>query len=235
MPRPRTSASAQTTTVISSFGELFDALQAYRGGRWVFRGVSDPAYLLIPKVGRVPGLAKEEKRIFAAFCRELPAFIADAPRDDWELMALAQHHGLPTRLLDWTENPLVAAYFACNQDHDRDGVIFAMDNRNIVKAGSGGPFAVESMMRYRPRHITRRIQAQRGLFTVHPDPGSPLEIGRKRGIVIHRLVIAQAYKSYLIWDLTRFGINRSSLFPDLDGLAGHINWMFSAYDPAKAP
>jgi len=101
---------------IGSFAELYDVLQEFRGGRWVFRGVHDPAFQLVPKVGRrrVEGVEKLEgigKRIFDMFLRELPGYASALPNDQWELLALGQHHGLPTRLLDWTENPLVAAFF----------------------------------------------------------------------------------------------------------------------------
>jgi hypothetical protein len=220
---------------ILSFVQLSEALETFRSARWVFRGVCAPEHILVPKVGRIKGLAREEKRIFALFKREAPAFVPEVPSDDWELMALAQHHGLPTHLLDWTENPLVAAYFASDKNYDCDGVIYVMDNRNVVKEGHRSPFEIDTIMRYRPRHITRRIQAQRGLFTIHPDPETPLEVGTRSNIEIQRLVIDKAYKRDLIWDLARFAINRASLFPDLDGLAYHINWMYSMYDPAKAP
>jgi FRG domain-containing protein len=152
-------AIADMTDRISSFSQLSEALQPFRGGHWVFRGVSDPAHDLLPKVGRAKQLALHEKRIFAAFKREAPALTTSTPGDNWQLMALAQHHGLPTRLLDWTENPLVAAYFASDQSYDRDGVLYAMDNRHVVKEGVASPFEVKAVMRYRPRHITRRIQA----------------------------------------------------------------------------
>ena len=220
---------------VSNFIQLYEVLQPFRGGRWVFRGVHDPEHALVPKVGRIKTLAREEKRIFEYFRRESPAFTSEIPDDDWELLALAQHHGLPTRLLDWTENPLVAAYFASDSKYDREGVIYAMDNRRAVKSSERSPFEISSIMRYRPRHITRRIHAQQGVFTVHPDPRTPLDVGKKNEISVHRIVISKEYKSYLVWDLTNFGIQRAALFPDLDGLASHINWMFSTYDSAKAP
>lgn len=219
---------------IASFGALYDALQPFRGGRWVFRGVHDPDFRLIPKVGR--GLAAAvESRIYEMFVRELPGFLTAAPTDSWELLAIGQHHGLPTRLLDWTENPLVAAFFACDRHYDRPGVIYAMNNLHVVKNADLTPFKVTKVVRYRPRHITPRIRAQQGLFTVHPEPATPQPEGRHGGVEVRRLEISVAYKEQLLWDLARFGVHRAVLFPDVDGLAGHINWVFQSYDPAKAP
>ncbi|WP_372753275.1 FRG domain-containing protein [Labilibaculum sp.] len=56
-------------------------------------------------------------------------------KSDWEWLALAQHHGLPTRLLDWTYSPYVALHFATAEidQHDKDGVIWALNYENLRK------------------------------------------------------------------------------------------------------
>jgi len=169
------------------------------------------------------------------FLRELPGYTSNLPAEEWELLALGQHHGLPTRLLDWTENPLVAAFFACDGAYDREGVIYAMRNPYVVKGFTVGPFEITEVMRYRPRHISARIRAQQGPFSVHPNPATPLQIGKAAGIDVQEIRIATGYKEQLIWDLARFGVHRAMLFPDIDRLAGHIRWMYETFESSKAP
>jgi hypothetical protein len=219
--------------VVSSFHDLYDIAQLYRKGRWVFRGVDCASYKLIPKIGRTGIEPEHERRIFDHFVREATAYVGTVPSSDWELLALAQHHGLPTRLLDWTENPLVAAYFACQENESEDGAIYMLQTSYVVRDYSTSPFAIDQLSRYRPHHITKRIVAQRGLFTLHPDPKQALELLNKGPIKIHRAIVYKKLKKKLLFNLSRFGINRSSLFPDLDGLAAHIMWMYSNDDPSE--
>src|ERR1700722_6840868 len=82
----------------------------------LYRGVTDAAYELIPKIGRDKVLDSEsvlqcEQAVFAEFKRAASPFLTPQPQNDLEWLFLCQHHGLPTRLLDWTTNPLVALYF----------------------------------------------------------------------------------------------------------------------------
>lgn len=86
--------------------------------RWIFRGVPQSDYELIPKVGRPrsqrrPYSLDDERKALERFRRAARPHLNFDPSDNWlAWMSVAQHHGLPTRLLDWTESPFVALYFA---------------------------------------------------------------------------------------------------------------------------
>src|ERR1700686_3047090 len=93
----------------------------------LFRGQpqDDP---LLPKIGRgscKPGLLDQEQRLFAEFRRRSAAYLDATNRDDWDMLAIAQHHGMATRLLDWTDNPLVALWFAVREGSQQsDSVVW---------------------------------------------------------------------------------------------------------------
>lgn len=210
---------------ITSFSQYHDVIDSYSDISVVYRGVRSLEFALAPKIGRYKKLhssnrLKEEKEILKLFKDQALPYLSFAPEDDWEWLALAQHHGLPTRLMDWTRNPLVAAYFAVEEQNAGDSVVYAYRSAKRIGSLRGDPFGVSAVERFIPRHVTPRITAQAGLFTIHPDPVSAFESKS-----IDRLVIAASYRKRLKHTLFRYGIHRASLFPGLDGLSKHIEWM----------
>lgn len=146
---------------------------------FIYRGQREDKPLR-PRLGRlVPkGRRKKiERLMFDEFKRTSIALTDLQPESDWDFLAIAQHHNLPTRLLDWTHSALAALWFAVEKEPAEDSgkkkldaVVWMLKTRveDYVDEGyRGSPFGKGATGIYRPRVITRRIAAQGGLFTVH--------------------------------------------------------------------
>lgn len=210
-------------------------------GRWVFRGHSKSSYELIPSVGRGMHTSRDrlkyEESLFDIFRREARAYLNPAPSTEWEWLSLAQHHGLPTRLLDWTHNLLVAVYFGVEADSTVDGEFFAL--RTITQASErireGSPFSIQRPVKFYPNVVTARIRAQEGLFIVCSELETPLDQGLRDDWEIERLRIPARAKESLQYELFRLGVHASSLFPDVEGLAARLKWQHAVSPPDAAP
>ncbi|WP_165699281.1 FRG domain-containing protein [Hymenobacter jejuensis] len=204
----------------------------------MFRGVADPDYLLVPSAGRRPVEHREqEKETLHAFKLRTVSKIVHQPASDWEWLAVAQHHGLPTRLLDWTTSPLVAAYFATQPQLNGSGQLQPCCTRGgaiyvahfceyLDPAEEPDPFVYGEHGFFFPPHLAPRITGQGGLFSIQPDPSQPFEVGFEdedgSQLYISKLVFSQDTATQIQQQLFRLGIRQDMLFPDLDGIATSI-------------
>ena len=83
-----------------------------------------------------------------------------------------------------------------------------------------GPFAVTEVRKFIPAHVSERIIAQSGLFTVHPSPTVAMDSD-----TLEKIVIVQDFRKAMKDVLFKYGVHRAALFPGLDGLADHISWL----------
>jgi hypothetical protein len=228
-------------------------------GQVLYRGQAKAEWDLKPGIGRhlktykAHALDKEkllldEWRMVQDFRRQAGAYLGQMPDEGWEAWVLAQHHGIPTRLLDWTHSPLAALYFAVerpSKDNDNDDsavwllymptrfipppdVHVPKEWKNKVDPSDTArphPLDVEEVRGYMPGHEVPRVWAQLGVFTVHPDPTEPLQAtnlpDRAR---LYKVVVKNHARAQIKVTLANYGIFRQTLFPDLDGLAESIRW-----------
>lgn len=135
-----------TEVVVRSLGDLIDKVTPTepdpRTGRrrdsGVYRGDRDVTWPLLTSLDKLGGAspphskAALEEHILRNFIRYSRPYFAQPPENDWEVLVAAQHHGLPTRLLDWTYSPLVAAHFATvDDDRNSDRVVWRLDWKSV--------------------------------------------------------------------------------------------------------
>lgn len=122
---------------IRSVSEMLQSVELRQRNRRIpvwYRGGTNKRHKLVPSLARKPFGLQHEQALINAFKQNAVQFVtADRPTSQWEWLFLARHHYVPTRLLDWTESPLMGLYFSVTpvdgvpKSHDdRDGVLWSL-------------------------------------------------------------------------------------------------------------
>jgi hypothetical protein len=211
---------------------------------WAFRGHANADYPLTSTLTRVlverrikPRLwRRQEERILRIFKRKAHHFLERTPAEDeeFEWFALMQHHGSPTRLLDFTWSPYVAAFFALeatlpSEVHGpMDAAVWAIDPNapgfiSFAKSLLGTMENKQRVLVGEPRLMNRRLTAQSGTFAVHWRLDTPVdELLRQqhaRNVITKFILPRTEVRDTGLRELYRMNISYATLFPGLDGLA----------------
>ena len=137
------------------------------------RGVPKSEYGLIPFLFRhkvKTDIDVREENMMWLFKSHAKGYLANYPESDLEWLTIAQHHGLPTRLLDWTLSPLVAIFFAVLKHKNYDGAVYVYDIKRFKEESEICLKSLDEIVAFFPPHATKRVTAQSGMFTVYPSP-----------------------------------------------------------------
>jgi hypothetical protein len=259
-PRKRSRLRTERIRAWPEFLQSVEGARALRG--WAFRGQRDARWPLLSALSRhirLAGIAetawpRQEQRIRRIFERKSHHYLDHPPGDDeLEWLALMQHHGAPTRLLDFTWSPYVAAYFAL-EHATGDAAVWALNlpllwaihrEREIdgVRVEDADP---RDRARYEafylpnerafvwqgdPFRMPRRVIAQSGTFLVPGKLGVGLDAilaGYPRGdeLLVQWVFDTEKVRRDAMASLYSMNVTAATLYPGLDGLARSLAYEF---------
>jgi hypothetical protein len=207
-----------------------------------YRGQSRRDWKLSPSFLRWNN-APSEMNLIKKFKQSATMLLNPRPVSAFDWLFIMQHHGVPTRLLDWTESPLVAAFFAVDANENNDGVIWVLLPVELNKKSRIKPdysydipsFEDEVMQTYSPESLAGettsqlypiaaiaprnnpRMQSQLSVFTISHRDKTPIEeIEDKQHM--WRYIIPKKNKKHFRDELKLLGISKFQLFPELPSI-----------------
>lgn len=211
-----------------------------------FRGQGSTTWDLMPSLGRKNYPPETESLLYHDFLINAGALIP-SNSSPWDILFAMRHHGIPTRLLDWSETFSVALYFAV-KDFSGQAAIWVLDAAELntqscqrdsilhpetdIKHNYYDYFIARSesfigqAVAIRPTKTYLRVSVQKSVFTIHQDLSQSMVTlfpGSISKITLPKSALSEAQKF-----LRLAGINEYSLFPDLDGLS---RWLNQVHEP----
>ncbi|PWU09870.1 MAG: FRG domain-containing protein [Terriglobia bacterium] len=263
MPARKRSGRTYCTVRLESWDDFLKIITSAPYSNWAFRGERDERWPLYSSLSRYlqnfavarQAWPDQENRILRIFKRKAHQFLDKPPEpdDDFQWLALMQHHGAPTRLIDFTWSPYVAAFFALERTV-ADGVVWAMNPARIDSSrapqrvrmdprvdGNFRRYFLKGNRRFiwmgEPHTMNSRLIAQSGTFAVPGVLDVPVEeivSPEDPNNVLAKLVLANSVRDVGMRELYRMNITHATLFPDLDGLAKSLAYELEfhwAFDP----
>jgi len=218
-----------------------------------YRGHANSSWDLLPYIQRNYSYLKPELEYLRQFKQHATLLANPKPSNSVEWLFLMRHYGVPTRLLDWTESPLTAAYFAVNNDKEEesDGLIWILrpvkmnqnigsqEKRKTLPSFDEDVLLMEDFKPPDEEHEpsknadpiaflatrnSQRMQAQLSVFTINAEKSTKInEVGKKDHS--WKYIISHDVKNQIKEELKLIGINRFQLFPELE----NINKKFEEY------
>ncbi len=239
--------------LIHSVGELIEILKTHVGdfeGPVWFRGQANSEWSLEPRLMRLNPVLPETY-FLNRFKQDASIILPRRPDTEFEWLFLMQHYGIPTRLLDWSESPLTALYFAIHDLLEKDGALWVLAPNELNKKSNYRPdfefevpsFEDEHLANYLPSTIAKenksklfpmaaiaprnsaRMQAQQGVFTITHRENIILEdVGAEGSPRDHiwKYIIPTTAKTLFLKELKWLGISRFKLFPELESLSDNL-------------
>lgn len=235
---------------IGKISDLLDKLKSDipKGEICWFRGQSKWIWKLRPSIARKKFNIDKEYEIITRFKQNAALLLRSQPSSPWEWLTVMQHHGVPTRLFDWSESPLVALFFSVYENFNEDASLWFLfptrlnqinnikpDNPNYIPSFENKEF----LDNYTPNSLYSerntmlhpiavigprtypRMQAQYGVFTVFHRDRTPIE-DIKTGEYVIKYKVPKNAKRSILNELDRIKITKFSLFPELQSLGEMI-------------